>query len=330
MSDPTEPMDAPGEPGAAESTDEADEPRARTAPTRAVDAGSDPTDDGSGVDWRRFGGRDLPVAIASGVFLVVLLIGTVLWHPAAFTILVAMLVAVAVVEVARTLETTGISVATPVVLTASVVLLAATYTAGRGGSGGAIGQAVGIAVLFLGAAIWELSDSGREDVLGRVAATTLVGVWVPFLASFAVLLVLHPVDGWVALLATAGSAIFVDIGAFAVGTRFGRRKLAPSVSPGKTWEGVGGGLAITALIALVVLPFLGTGELFSPFSAVIFAVLVGSAGILGDLIESMVKRDLDIKDFGGIIPGHGGVLDRVDSLLVALPTGYFALTVLAG
>jgi phosphatidate cytidylyltransferase len=305
--------DEPDEPG--------DRPPAEAEETRQVRRSGD----SDRFDWRDFGGRDMPVAIASGVFLVVLFIGTILWHPAAFTAFITVLALIGVLETTRSLRKTGIGVAIPVVLTAAVVLLVGTYSAR-----GPLGQAVGVAVLFLGAAIWELSDSGREQVLERIAATTLVGIWIPFLASYAILLVLRPVDGWLAVLATVGVAVLVDVGAFVVGTRMGRRKLAPSISPGKSWEGVAGGIGITALLALVLLPWMGTGELFTPLTAVIFAVIVGAAGILGDLIESMVKRDLDIKDFGGIIPGHGGVLDRVDSLLIALPTGYYVLAVVAG
>lgn len=287
------------------------EPRARATDVGAGDGG-----------WRSFGGRDLPVAIASGVLLAAAFFGSLAWHPAAFTSFVVIIVLVGVIESGRVLRDSGILVAVPVVAVASLVLMVGAYRAGPAG------QAVGLVVLLVGAIVWELVESDRQDVVREVAATSFLGLWVPFLASFAVLLVLQPTDGWLAVLAAIGVAIISDIGAFAVGTRYGRRKLAPSVSPGKTWEGVGGGIVVAAIVAVVVLPWFGTGELFTPLSAIGFAIAVSIAGVVGDLAESMIKRDVGVKDLGGVLPGHGGVLDRMDSVLFALPTAYYVLALL--
>lgn len=108
-----------------------------------------------------------------------------------------------------------------------------------------------------------------------------------------------------------------DSGAYFAGRRFGRRKLAPKVSPGKTWEGVGGALALTVLVALGgvywLKPAMGTGTF------VALCLLTVGFSVLGDLLESMFKRMMNIKDSGGLLPGHGGVLDRIDSLTAAAP-----------
>lgn len=269
---------------------------------------------------RRFTDRDLPVAIASGVILAGAFIGSVLWHPAAFTVVVAALVFIGLVETARSLEDHGWPVALPVLLVAGAVTLVGAYVAGTQG------VVLGVVTLFAGAVVWDLADAERARVVQRIAGTLLLGLWLPFLAAFAVLLVTRPGEAWIAVFATAGTAIIADIGAYVVGTRFGRTKLAPSVSPGKTWEGVLGGLGITAVIGAFVLPALG--DLFSWSVAVVFVLIVGVASAIGDLVESMVKRDLGIKDIGGVIPGHGGILDRVDAILFSLPTGYFALELL--
>lgn len=266
--------------------------------------------------------RNLPIAIASGVLLVGLLIGAVLWHPAAWAALVTILALIGILEAARVFREADAPVATAPVVVALFVIILGAYQAGHAG------QAVGAVTLFVAAILWELADSERRDVFRKVAATLLLGLWVPFLASFAVLLARTEPDAWVATLATVGAAATNDVGAYAVGTKFGQRKLAPSVSPGKTWEGVVGGLALTALLAVVILPFLGRAHLFDPLSALVFAVVVSVAGVLGDLTESVLKRDLGVKDIGGIIPGHGGVLDRMDAILLALPTGYFILLLL--
>jgi phosphatidate cytidylyltransferase len=299
-----------------------------TEPLPPPDDTSEPTDaiptaEASGQGgWRRFGGRDMPVAIISAVLLAALLLGTLFWSPAAFTALVLVLVLVAVVETGRAFRRRALETATPVVLVASVVLLVGAYQAG------AAGQAVGVAVRVLGAFVWEMVDSERREVVRVVAATVFLGLWLPFLGSYAVLLVRWQPDAWVAILAAVAVPVISDIGAFAIGTHYGRRRLAPSLSPKKTWEGLLGGLAVALVLAVAILPFLGTGELFSPLSAAVFAITVGIAGALGDLTESMVKRELGLKDIGGFIPGHGGILDRVDSILFALPTAYYVLVIL--
>ncbi len=285
-------------------------------PVKSEPEGDERVGSGGGSD------RNLPIAIASGVLLVGLLIGAVLWHPAAWATFVTILALIGILEAARVFREADAPVATaPVVVTLFVMILGA-YQAGHAG------QAVGVVTLFVAAVLWELADSERRDVFREVAATVLLGLWVPFLASFAVLLARTGPDAWVATLATVGAAATNDVGAYAVGTKFGQRKLAPSVSPGKTWEGVVGGLVITAILAVLVLPFLGSAHLFNPLSAFAFALVVGAAGVLGDLTESVLKRDLGVKDIGGIIPGHGGVLDRMDAILLALPTGYFLLVLL--
>ncbi|MFK8078637.1 MAG: phosphatidate cytidylyltransferase, partial [Granulosicoccus sp.] len=114
----------------------------------------------------------------------------------------------------------------------------------------------------------------------------------------------------------------MDIGAYFSGRRFGKNKLAPAISPGKTWEGVYGGLAVTGLVLLFIL-------VFAPFAAdnrfklIIATVLAACASVLGDLYESRIKRAADMKDSSQMLPGHGGVLDRIDGVLAALPVFAF-------
>ena len=268
-------------------------------------------------------GRNLPVAIAVGVLLAGLLIGSLLWHPLAFTLVVAGLAAVGLVETARTLGREGRPVSLPVLLVTLLVTVAGAYRAG------AAGQVVGIAVLFGGAVAWELAAPDRRDVWRTLATTAFLGIWVCFLASFAVLLVVRPDDGAVAVLAVAGGAIFGDIGGYAFGSLFGRWLIAPTISPKKTWEGLIGGLALTGVVAWFVLPLLGGAFADDPVAGLLVAVSSALAGFFGDLTESMMKRDLGVKDLGHVLPGHGGILDRVDGILLALPVGYYALVLLS-
>lgn len=277
-----------------------------------------PTEDGT-YDPTEPGGRNLPVAIATGVAMAAVMLTAMFWDPLAFTILIALLALVGIIEAGRVLRPVGVPLSVPVLVVATLVIVFGAYR------GGAPGQVVGLVTLFLGSVAWLLADAGRRDVVATLGATLLVGLWVPFLASFGVLLVSRPADGPVAALAVLGGAIFTDIGGYALGSRFGRHKIAPSISPAKSWEGLVGGLVTAGLVGALVLPQIG--DAFSLPAAIIVPMLTGLAGFFGDLTESMIKRDLGIKDIGALIPGHGGVLDRVDGILLALPVGYLILEV---
>jgi phosphatidate cytidylyltransferase len=267
------------------------------------------------------GGRNLPVAIAVGLGLAGLFLGSLFWHPAAFSAVVAALALTAYLESDRVLRSIGLRVETPVLIVATLVMLFGAYRAGQ------TGQAIGIAVLVLGGVVWQLSDPSRTDVARRLSMTWLFGLWVGFLASFGVLLVTRPDDGVLAVLAVIGAVVLTDIGGFAFGVTLGRHHIAPSISPNKTWEGLIGGLAVAVAGGVVVLPMLG--ETFDMVSAAGLALTCGLAGFVGDLAESMLKRDLGVKDLGQVLPGHGGILDRVDGIIFALPVGYYAVELLA-
>jgi phosphatidate cytidylyltransferase len=265
------------------------------------------------------GGRNLPSAIVVGVLLATAFVGSLFWHPAAFTAVVVVLMVIAYVESARVLRGVGLRLETPVLIVSTSIMLLGAYHAGHAG------QAVGMAVLVLGGLLWMLGDPDRRDVVRNLSFTLLFGVWVGFLASFGVLLVNRPA-GVVAVLAVAGAAILTDIGGYAFGVAFGRHKIAPNISPNKTWEGLLGGLAVAVLGLVVILPLID--DTFDMVAAAAIAVTCGLAGFVGDLTESMIKRDLGVKDLGQVLPGHGGVLDRVDGILLALPVGYYAVELL--
>jgi phosphatidate cytidylyltransferase len=276
-----------------------------------------PVSDEDGASRAVVGGRHLPLAIAVGLVLAGLFLGSLFWHPAAFTALVAVLTMAAYVESGRVLRTVGVRLDVPVLIVATLVMLFGAYQARHAG------QAVGVAVLLFGGMVWLLADAGRREVVRTLATTLLFGLWVGFLASYAVLLVNRPTGGAVVVLAVAGAAIFTDIGGYAFGVSLGRHKVAPTISPNKSWEGLIGGLATATLLGAAVLPLFG--DTFTAASAAIVVLVCGVASFLGDLIESMVKRDLGVKDLGSLLPGHGGILDRVDGILLALPVGYYAV-----
>ncbi|QTA82497.1 Phosphatidate cytidylyltransferase [Desulfonema limicola] len=157
-------------------------------------------------------------------------------------------------------------------------------------------------------------------ILEKITKQIQAVIYIPVLLSFAVL-IRNGSDGMIWLLFLLGIVFAGDIGALYAGTYFGKHKLCPSVSPGKTIEGSLGGLAANiltgSLIKMFFFPRMDWG------AAVIFFICIGIAGQAGDLFESEFKRQAGIKDSGVILPGHGGILDRIDALLFALPVAYF-------
>ncbi|MFP5309027.1 MAG: phosphatidate cytidylyltransferase [Actinomycetes bacterium] len=267
-------------------------------------------------------GRNLPVAIGVGVVLAAVFLGSLFTDARAFVGVIALLSVVGVIETGQTFREIGRPLAVPVLLVAIPVMLVGAYRAGTAG------LMVGVVVLLAGAVAWELAAHARDRVLDTLGTTVFLGLWIGFLASFAVLLLTRPVDGQVAVLAVCGGAIFGDIGGFVFGSWLGKHRIAPTVSPNKTWEGLVGSVVTSAVLGAIVLPQVGT--LFSsPWVAAGVAGIAAVGGFLGDLTESMLKRDLGVKDLGRVLPGHGGVLDRVDGILVALPLGYYLLALTA-
>lgn len=178
-------------------------------------------------------------------------------------------------------------------------------------------------ISFAGMAVFSLygfsAQNGRE-ILGVLARGVQFIVYIPVPLACLILLRGQP-NGveWVFFLVLI---IFIgDAAAFYVGTYWGRRKLHPAVSPGKTIEGAAGGLAANLLVALGFKAFFLPG--LSNFFVLVFAVVAGVSGQLGDLFESELKRVSRIKDSGNILPGHGGILDRIDALIFAAPPAYF-------
>jgi phosphatidate cytidylyltransferase len=181
------------------------------------------------------------------------------------------------------------------------------------------------AVLWLGAVFWLLAAlvvlayPGSGRIVSHPLVIIPAGLLVAWTAWLALVVIRGQPDGatwvlWLLLLVWGA-----DIGAYFAGRRFGRVKLAPSVSPGKTWEGVCGGVAASLIIALLMLAAMGEMAVWWIF----VVLLLAAVSVFGDLFESVLKRQRGVKDSGALLPGHGGVLDRIDSLVAVLPV--FAL-----
>lgn len=265
-------------------------------------------------------GRNLPVAIATGVALGALALVTLFASALAFLGLVVVVIVIAQHELYTALRSRGLSPATELGYAASVVLLGGAY--GRGTEALSFGLALTMIVTLL----WFLVDASREGVLANVGATMLGVVYVPLLASHIVLLRDTP-DGAELVFLVLLLTVIYDVGAYAAGSTIGRHKIAPLVSPGKTWEGAAGATVLVMATALATGPQLATLDVGAS------AALGGAVAIaapLGDLAESLLKRDLEVKDFGTLLPGHGGILDRIDALLFTIPASFWLLRALVG
>jgi phosphatidate cytidylyltransferase len=191
---------------------------------------------------------------------------------------------------------------------------------------GAEGAWVAMALTALAVLVWRMTEP-PEGYLRDVTAAVFAAFYVPFLATF-VALMLAADDGPQRVLVFLLLTVVSDTGAYAVGWRFGRHKLAPRISPGKTREGLLGAVGFAMAAGALCTHYLIDGATWWQGLVLGFAVAVSAT--LGDLGESMIKRDLGIKDMGTLLPGHGGIMDRLDSLLPTAPVAWALLVLFAG
>jgi len=179
-----------------------------------------------------------------------------------------------------------------------------------------------LAVSVLAIFAWRL-PGGQSGYLRDVTSGVFALIYLPIMASFVALILSAP-DGARATLVFLILAVCSDVGGYAVGSLLGRHAMAATISPHKTWEGFAGALIACVAAGAITLPTLLHGEAWQ-------GMLIGAAALaaatLGDLAESMIKRDLEIKDMGTVLPGHGGILDRIDSHLTTAPVVWLLLTV---
>lgn len=262
-------------------------------------------------------GRNLPVAVGVGVGLGGLVLASLLVRKEAFVAVAAVAIVLAVWELAQAFAARRITVPVVPVLVGSVGILVSAYAAGEE----ALLVAFGLTVLAV--VVWRVLE-GVEGAVRDVAAGIFSTAYVPFLAGFAMLM-LAADDGPARIIVFVLVTVASDVGGYAVGVLLGRHPMAPSVSPKKSWEGLAGsGVAALLAGALSVVLLLGG----TWWAGVVVGAAVLVAATLGDLAESLLKRDLGIKDMGSLLPGHGGVMDRLDSLLPTAPVVYLLLAAL--
>lgn len=264
-------------------------------------------------------GRNLPAAFAVGGGLAVAILASLLlWRPAFLPVIVAA-VGVATWELVRTVRVSGARPPLVPLLAGGVALPVVAWFWGLEA------LSLGLLVTVLAVMVWRLGG-GPPGYQVDVSAAVLIAVHVPFLAGFAALSATADDGHWRVLLMLA-VVVLADTGGYVTGVGFGRHPMAPLVSPSKSWEGLAGSLLAAAAGGAVGLPLLfGVAWWWG----VLFGLVTAGAAVLGDLAVSMLKRDLGVKDMSGLLPGHGGLMDRLDSILFAAPTAYLLLSVLAG
>jgi phosphatidate cytidylyltransferase len=259
-------------------------------------------------------GRNLPAAIGSGVVLLALIGGSLYFWKPAFVVVVAAAILLGVWELRQAVAERGIRLPFEPLVAGALVMLVGAYL------GGAPALATALAVTALGVMLWRLRG-GVAGFVRDATAGVFVAVYVPFLAGF-VLLLLRPDDGPLRVLTFVLVTIASDIGGYVVGVLAGKHPMAPVISPKKSWEGFVGSavFCVAAGWAGVVHLLGGPG-----WVGVLLGLVAVVMATLGDLSESVIKRDLGIKDMSAIIPGHGGLMDRLDSLLATVAPTWLLL-----
>jgi phosphatidate cytidylyltransferase len=268
-------------------------------------------------------GRDLPAAIGSAVVLLgAIALSLLFWKPA-FIVIVAIAVAVAVWELGRGLSAHGIDLPEQPLMLGGVVMVVVAYFYG------APALVTATAVTALVTMLWLLRR-GIDGYVKNATASVFTVVYVPFLASFVALLLAEGGRTGAGLddQGVAGVITFIlvtiasDTGGYAAGVLFGKHPMAPVISPKKSWEGFAGSVAATVAAGVVLVVYLLDGDWWVGVALGAIAVVMAT---LGDLCESVIKRDLGIKDMSQVIPGHGGLMDRLDSLLATVAPTWLLL-----
>ena len=249
-------------------------------------------------------GRNLPAAIASGVVLGAAIIVSLLFWKAAFMLIVVAAVVVAVWELGQAFGTGGIRLTREPIWVGGVVMVLAAYV------WGAPAMVTAAAVTALGSMLWRLRGGVTGYVMDATAAVFTI-FYVPFLGGFVALLLAED-KGELAVVTFIVVTIASDIGGYAVGVLAGKHPMAPVISPKKSWEGFAGSVVSCVVAGWLTVVYLLHGPWWVGVVLGLIAVVMAT---MGDLCESVIKRDLGIKDMSQIVPGHGGLMDRLDSLL---------------
>ncbi|UQA92823.1 phosphatidate cytidylyltransferase [Streptomyces halobius] len=271
---------------------------------------------------RKSAGRNLRAAIGVGIGLGAVILASLFVYKPVFIGVIAIAVVVGLWELtSRLAERKDIRVPLVPLAVGGTAMVVAGYVRG------AEGAWVVMALTTLAVLVWRMTEA-PENYLRDVTAGVFAAFYVPFLATFVALMLAAEDDGPQRVVTFLLLTVVSDTGAYAVGWRFGRHKLAPRISPGKTREGLVGAVLFAMAAGALCMEFLITGGAW--WQGLLLGLAVAVSATLGDLGESMIKRDLGIKDMGTLLPGHGGIMDRLDSLLPTAPVVWLLFVIFVG
>jgi len=268
-------------------------------------------------------GRNLPAAFAVGAALGGTVIVILVFQPKLWLVVLALAIPIATYEVTRRLSEAGYLIPIVPLLVGGQAMLWLTWPYREAGALG------GYAVTIVVAMIWRLLGRGLTaqpvNYLRDISATVLLATWIPLFATFSGLLI-YQQNGAARVFCLMLTVVSSDIGGYTAGVLFGKHLMVPAISPKKSWEGLGGSLVFGITASVLAVAFL----LHKPgWVGVPLGLMLVITGTLGDLVESQVKRDLGIKDMGTLLPGHGGLMDRIDAMLPSAVAAWVVLTLLA-
>ncbi|MFL0357846.1 phosphatidate cytidylyltransferase [Curtobacterium flaccumfaciens] len=264
-------------------------------------------------------GRNLPAAIGIALAFAVVMLGTLLLWPPSFMVVAAFLLGVGVYELTSAMRFAGRDVPRIPSVAVAIAIVPAAFLLGQVA---ALFTLLGGIVLISVWRLVEVAVARQKPPAGNVARDLTNGLFVQayisLLGACVVLLSAQP-DGNLWVIGFILVVVAVDTGAYATGLNLGKHPMAPRISPKKTWEGFAGSVAASIVVGVLVALFM----LGLPWwTGVLLGVLISGSATLGDLTESMIKRDLGIKDISSFLPGHGGLLDRIDSILPSAAVAY--------
>jgi phosphatidate cytidylyltransferase len=221
-------------------------------------------------------------------------------------------------ELTQAFARRGVHIPVLPLLVGDVGILVSAYVAGM--------EALFVAFVLTvgGIVVWRVLDGSGPAAVRDATAGVFAAAYLPLMAGF-VMLLLAAEDGAMRVALFILLCVANDTGGYVVGVLIGRHPLAPSVSPKKTWEGLLGSVVLASVVGVLGVHFLLEGD---PAVGALLGVATVAVATLGDLGESMIKRDLELKDMGTLLPGHGGILDRIDSMLLAAPVVFLLLELL--
>jgi phosphatidate cytidylyltransferase len=260
-------------------------------------------------------GRNLTAAIVVGLALGVVILLSLYLYKASFVGVVLAAILLGLWELSNALNADRVRVPVVPIGVGAVALLVAAYL------GGSESMVVALALTVLATMVWRLPET-PDGYVRDVTSGIFVALYVPFLAGFAILM-LREEDGADRVVVFILLTVLSDVGGYVAGVLFGRHPMAPAISPKKSWEGFAGSALFCAAGGAVILPLMLDGP---ALGGVALGLAVMITATLGDLGESMIKRDLGLKDMGSLLPGHGGIMDRLDSLLPVAPITFLLLS----